>query len=131
MGAPPMTPLTAKLARESANGIVMHPSFMRRPGDGDKYAKPSDAPGMYDAGKCKRQAVTIAWAAAHPDGTYWEHNAEALLYGMDPWREIQGIDQSRVGPTYYYDTGRAEKTVGPTYVVFAQTKDGKIIGADA
>lgn len=117
----PNTALMNKLARASTSGIVPHPNFQwrgRRP-----YAQPSEAPGMYHAETIKRQAVTARWLWQHPDVTAWDYRPDAAGMGLDPWRQIEGVDANRFESEYFLEFGLRSAGVGPFYVVYVQQHD--------
>lgn len=97
----------------SSPGVVNH-----------DFVDASKSGGQYTAEEANRQAVTARWLFEHPDVHGYLYAAGDTEGGLDPWRQIEGVDASRDSTRYFIQWGRTgEKEVDENFVVFAPRKE--------
>lgn len=79
-----------------------------------------------------RMPITVAEWDARPDAlvdssAYW-HNADALDYGGDPWRVIEGVDKHAQGDSYdvWFASG-TQRTADAGQVIYIAAKHHAIM----
>jgi hypothetical protein len=80
---------------------------------------------VYEAERAKRRPVTLRFYMDEMcDAAAWTFNAEAFELGLDPWREVTGIDCRPDGSEYWLEySGGASRPLPPDHRIFVQIKD--------
>jgi len=90
-----------------------------------RYINASDDPEAWAADQCGRQGVTVEWffRQMDPDTPAWVYDSHANECGLDPWREIEGIDPFVDGERFdlWMITGKGHE-VQKDFRIFVQVK---------
>lgn len=79
----------------------------------------------YEASRCNRVAATVLFYAEQMcDAPAWTFDAEAHELGLDPWREVQGVDYTADKAKFWLDyASGTSRPLTPMHRVFVQIKD--------